>query len=128
MQFGQLGRDGFIAALAREFPEVAADIDPEVESGLLHLEMGALARAAQAAIDEEREPDVRHHFAFADHLLADAGLDLANAIYVSYLEYLHFDGHRAYAEKLMPSRLHAAWVDLNRYLDDLSSRAAEPEE
>jgi hypothetical protein len=117
MQF--LGREEFIRALESDFPDVAADIDPDVEGGLLHLEMAALARSAQAAIDSGNKADVRRHFAFADDLFRRAGPELKNALYVSYLEHLNFRGHRAYAEALLPPALHSGWVEINEYLEAL---------
>ena len=113
------GRDDFVDAVARTFPSVAADIDPEVEGGLLHLEMAALTRAAQAAIDSESRAEVMRHFRFADELFRRAGPDLKNAFYVSYLEHLNFGGHRAFAEKLLPPALHAGWVEINEHMADL---------
>ena len=114
-----LGRDDFIRALESNFPDVAGDIDAEVEGGLLHLEVAALARAAKAAINSGNEPEVRRHFAFADDLFRRAGPDLKNALYVSYLEHLDFRDHRAYAEALLPPALHSGWVEINEYLDRL---------
>ena len=119
-----LGRTDFIEALAFRFPAVAADIDPQVEGGLLHLEMAALARAAQAEIDSGSRAGVVQHFQFADELFRRAGPDLKNAFYVSYLEHLNFTGHRAFAKELLPSALHAGWVDINEHLDALFRKPA----
>jgi ketosteroid isomerase-like protein len=113
----------FIEALARTFPDVAAAIDPDVEAGLLHLEMATLARATQEAIDSESHPEVEKHFRFADELFRQAGPDLKNAFYVSYLEHLDFTGQRVFAEKLLPAELRAGWIEINAYLKDLSQRA-----
>jgi len=118
-----LGREEFVAAMGRTFPEIVAEIDPEIEAGLLHLEMAALARGAQAAIDAGSCEQVTRHFRFADNLFRQAGPDLKNALYVSYLEHLNFGGHRAFAEELLPPALHAGWVEINQYLDDLASRS-----
>jgi hypothetical protein len=114
-----LVREDYLAALQRDFPDVAADIDPDIEGGLLHLEIATLCRHAQAAIDAGDRASVRKHFAFADDLFRRSGPELKNAIYVSYLEHLHFGGHRQYAEALLPSALHAGWVEINQYLDSL---------
>ena len=112
-------RQQFIEALQRDFPEVMAAIDPDIEGGLLHLEVATLARHAQAAVDAGEVTLVRRHFRFADDLFRRSGPELKNALFVSYLEHLHFGGHRAYAEALLPSALHAGWVEINQYLDGL---------
>jgi hypothetical protein len=114
----RLGRTDFINALTREFPEVLDDVDPDIEGGLLHLEMAALARAAQVAVNSGREADARRHFEFVYRLLPNADDDLDNAIYVSFLEGLTFVD-AGDAQKLLPPGLHAAWVQINRLSDQL---------
>lgn len=49
---GEVDRDAFVAMLAARYPAVTADID-ECMHGFLHLEMGQLAKAVQAAISDE---------------------------------------------------------------------------
>ena len=61
----QIDRMQFIALLTERFPAVAADVD-ECARGLLHLEMGALARATQAAISDEDTAAVKGYFACSD--------------------------------------------------------------
>lgn len=70
--------------------------------------------------------EVRKHFTFADHLFRKAASDLKNAFYVSYLEHLNFAGHRAFAEDLLPPALHAGWLEINAYLDNLSTLGNNP--
>jgi hypothetical protein len=87
--------------------------------------VAALARATQAAIDSESRAEVTRYFAFADQLFQKAAPDLKNAFYVSYLEHLDFAGHRAFAEKLLPPALHAGWIEINDYLENLSKVSNE---
>jgi hypothetical protein len=75
----------FVALLTERFPEVAADID-ECARELLHLEMGTLARATQAAISKEDIPAVKQHFAFIGEVFRLATPEVKNAVFVSYLE------------------------------------------
>ena len=84
--------------------------------------MGTLAHATQMAISAEDVQTVRRHFAFVDELFSSAAPDVENAIYVSYLENLAFDGRQARrigARGLLPPRLRKALADLEEYLDKL---------
>lgn len=112
----RLSRTDFVRALEREFPEVLDDIDPDIEAGLLHLEMAALARAAQAATDAGNEAEARRHFEFVHRMLAKADDDLENAIYVSYLEGFTFVDP-CDALSWLPPGLHAAWAEMNGLTD-----------
>jgi len=108
----------FIALLAERFPEVAASID-ECAQGLLRLEMGTLARATRAAIDGQDKATVRRHFQFIDEVFRDAAPDVENAVCVSYLENLRFEGRKAAPTKardLLTPRLRQALDDLEKYL------------
>ena len=103
------------------FPEVAASID-DCSQGLLHLEMTTLARATQAAIDSQDEATVREHFQFVDELFRNAAADVENAVNVSYLENLRFEGRRAgatNARELLTPRLRQALAELEEYLKQL---------
>jgi len=90
----QIDRDRFVALLAERFPNVAAAIN-DCSQGLLHLEMATLARATQAAIDDQDHDTVRRHFHFIDEIFQQAASDVENAVNVSYLENLRFGGCKA---------------------------------
>ena len=114
----QIDRDRFIALLTERFPEVAASID-ECQRGLLHLEMATLARATQAAIDGQDRHTVRRHFQFIDEVFRQAAPDVENAVNVSYLENLRFEGRKAAptkARELLTPRLRQALAELEEYL------------
>jgi len=118
---GNIDHPRFIALLKARFPEVVAMID-DCSEGLLHLEMGTFARATQHAIDHQDKPTVRAHFQFIDEVFRDAAPDVQNAVYVSYLENLRFDGRKAAptgARELLSPRLQQALTDLEAYLDRL---------
>jgi len=117
----RIGHQQFIALLIARFPEVAAAIDA-CSQGLLHNEMATLARATQAAIDNQDKATVVRHFEFIDEVFRDAGPDVENAVYVSYLENLRFEGRKATptkARELLTPRLWQALVDLEEYLAKL---------
>jgi hypothetical protein len=108
----------FIALLTDRFPEVAAAID-DCSQGLLHLEMATLARATQAAIDNQDNVTVFRHFQFVDEVFRDAAPDVENAVNVSYLEHLRFEGRKAAptkARELLTPRLRQALIELDEYL------------
>jgi hypothetical protein len=114
-----IDRDRFIALLTERFPEVAATID-DCSQGLPHLEMATLARATQAAIDEQDRDVVRRHFEFIDEVFREAAPDVENAANVSYLENLRFEGRKAgptRARELLTPRLRQALTELETYLD-----------
>ena len=115
----------FIALLTDRFPEVAASID-ECSQGLLHPEMGTLARATQAAIEERDKATVVRHFQFIDEVFRDAAPDVENAVNVSYLENLRFDSAAAAsmkARELLPPRLRQALTELEEYLGRLFGKS-----
>ena len=119
-----IDRERFIALLNEQFPEVAAKID-DISEGLLHLEMATFSRETQAAIDAQDNETVKRHFRFIDEAFRDAAPDVENAVNVSYLENLRFDGRKAgltQARGLLPPRLHQALVDLEEYLAKLYDR------
>jgi hypothetical protein len=80
-----LGRDDFLARLSADFPNVVGQIN-QYEAGLLHCEMAAFRRATEQAIDAGRLWEAEKHFRLVEELLPNAGLELLNALEVSYLE------------------------------------------
>ena len=117
----RIDHEQFLALLTERFPEVAATID-DISQGLLHLEMATFARATQAAIDAAEIETIKRHFKFADEIFRDAAPDVENAINVSYLENLRFEGRkakRAKARELLPPRLKTALTELEAYLTEL---------
>ncbi|MDB5313718.1 MAG: hypothetical protein JWO38_7920 [Gemmataceae bacterium] len=119
-----IDRERFIALLTERYPAVAADVD-ECARGLLHLEMGALARATQAAISDEDKAPVRGYFAFIDEVFRLATPEVKNAVFVSYLERLGFDGRhgkRIGARELLSPQLQAGLRGLEEYNAELFRR------
>lgn len=124
----RIDRDRFIALLTERFPEIAAAID-DCSQGLLHLEMATVARATQAAIDSQARDTVRRHFQFIDEVFRQAVPDVENAVNVSYLENLRFEGRKATptkARELLTPRLRQALTELEEYLARLFGKTAEP--
>ncbi|MEX2093720.1 MAG: hypothetical protein WD971_13635 [Pirellulales bacterium] len=122
MTNGTIDHLRFMALLTQQFPEVVATVD-DCCQGLLHPEMGTLARATQAAIDAGDKETIRRHFAFVDEIFQDAAPDVENAIYVSYLENLRFEGRKAGpvdAAKLLSPRLQQARAELEAHWDNIN--------
>ena len=118
---GTIDRDKFIAMLQEQWPDVFADID-DCSTGLLHLEMATLARAAQAAISTEDMQLVKKHFRFIDDVYRQSTAEVTNAVNVSYLENLSFDGRHAKrikARELLSPQLQTALRELEEYLAQL---------
>ena len=114
----------FIALLSSRFPEVAAAID-DCSQGLLHLEMATLARATQAAIDNQDKATIARHFQFVDEVFREAAPDVENAVDVSYLESLRFEGQKAAptrARDLLTARLRLALIALEEYLARMANK------
>ena len=114
-------RETFIVMLTERYPVVAADID-ECARGLLHLEMGTLARAVQAAISDEDTAAVREHFRFIGEVYRRAAPEVKNAVHVSYLECLSFDGKhgkRIKAREMLSPELQAGLKGLEAYNAEL---------
>lgn len=118
---GMVDREAFIVMLTERYPAVAADID-ECARGLLHLEMGTLARVAQAAISDEDTAAVREHFRFIGEVYRQATPEVKNAVHVSYLEHLSFDGKhgkRIKAREMLSPELQAGLKGLESYNAEL---------
>ena len=112
----------FAGFLALHFPEVAATID-EADSGVLHLEVGALQLATRAAILQRDWPTVRTHFSFIDSVLEAADAGLHHAIGVSYLGSLFYGEmaiNFAKARTLMPKRLGVALEIIERHYEEMA--------
>lgn len=111
----------FISLVGEHFLDIAASID-DCRRGLLHPEMGAFAHATRAAIDAQDHETVLRHFRFIDEVFRNAAPDVENAVYVSYLENLRFEGHNAElmkARALLTPGLRQALSDLEAHLAQL---------
>ena len=115
------GPSRFAEILAAYFPDVAATID-ETESGNLRHEVDTLKLATRKAILEHDWITARAHFALVDHILESAGIDIHEAIGVSYLVNLFYGETTpefAKARMLMPKRLASALELMERHFEEL---------
>lgn len=112
-----IDEERFGELLAERFPVIAAEADEGVTPSIF-LRMGALAKATQGAIREGDRAAVKALFEFVSQVYRHANPDVCNAICVSYLEQLDFDGRRATAinaRQLLPTELQNADEDLGAY-------------
>lgn len=93
---------------AAAFPDLAQEL---VEAdGLLHLEMGAFASFMQRAKGRADWESYRRGAQLADTLWGNSDPALLNALRVSFLEHLDFNGPRGPAAwALLTPRLQVAW-------------------
>ena len=115
----------FIALLQQKFPDIATAID-DCSAGLLHREMATLGRATIEAIREGDAETIKEHFSFVDEVYRDADAAVENAVNVSYLEHIDFEGRRAraiHAHELLTPRLQKAVKELGEYWEALRRSA-----
>lgn len=103
------------------FPDLAEEFEEWAD--LLHLQMGAFAQITQGAKGDGDWEKYDRCIRLADTLFGSATPDLENALNVSYLEHLDFDGPRGPAawERLTP-RLKVGWKEMQRYLEALAAK------
>jgi hypothetical protein len=101
----------FQQALLAEFPELRPDV--ESNEGLVHLDVLALGARAQRAKGQADWAVYRRCVGLVERCWASAEPDLRNALAVSFLEHLDFDGPRGPdAWRLLSPTLQAEWQQL----------------
>jgi hypothetical protein len=98
-----------------EFPDLVEELDEDSSRGLVYIQLGTLARFAQAAIDRGEKTLVERCFALADRAKREGDDDVVNAVGVAFLEHLNFQNgkvRREWAFALMSPSLRAAAATL----------------
>jgi hypothetical protein len=115
----RLDKDKFVQLALAEFPQLREEF-AEVD-GLLHLQMAALSRLAQTAIDRNDLDLLVRCYVFLAEVLKSATSDVENAIYVSFLENLDFESspYGAEAKRLLPLALQKALVELDEHWENM---------
>lgn len=107
-----------IALIESRFPALAADFHDEIIDGLLHPQLGAFSRYAQAAIDSG---DFNTWGLITDtfmNLWLSCDAALQNALNVSFLEHLDFGEQRFERQQAfasMPTAMRDAWSEMDEY-------------
>lgn len=105
-----------------EFPELRAEFADD--EGLPYVQMGTFARLMQQAKGSADWATYARAARLADDLWARADAGLRNALNVSLLEHLDFDGPRgAPAWSMLSARLQRAWRAMAAYNEWLHSGA-----
>ena len=110
--------DDFRRLALAEFPELHDAF--ELDAGLLHLQMHAFTRLAQAAKGRGDWETYARCMRLADELWRQPDHELLNALNVSFLEHLDFDGPRGPTawEHLTPA-LRDGWQAMRAYNERL---------
>jgi hypothetical protein len=113
----------FVRLLLAEFPELGQEIINA--DGLLHLQMHAFARRMQRAKGAADWSVYKRGVRLADELWARPDADLRNALNVSFLEHLDFDGPRgADAWARLTSELQHGWQEMRAYNERIALHSA----
>lgn len=105
----------FLALALAEFPSLGEEFAEE--EGSLHLQMAAFSHLAQAAIERNDLATLKLCYSLLEEAVKSATLDVENAIYVSFLENLDFEGspYGAEAKRLLPPLLSKMLAELEAH-------------
>lgn len=110
----------FVRLALIAFPELREEFEDNAE--LLHVQMGAFARRTQRAKGEGDWDAYARCVRLADEMWRHPDYYLQNALNVSYLEHLDFDGPRgAIAWEHLTPALRDGWRAMRAYNERLSS-------
>ena len=119
--------------LLEKFPETTEEV--QYYKGLLHLEMAALRRLADKAIETGDLKRLENIYEFLADIMKNprnVHPDVENAINVSFVENLEVDfANSKYgqeAERIMPDVIRKMWQEMMQYMKDLSHKAKNIEE
>jgi hypothetical protein len=122
---GPYSRSDFVRLGLAEFPALRAEFDEA--DGLLHLQMHAFTRLMQQAKGSADWGTFRRGVRLAAELWSRPDEDLLNALNVSFLEHLDFEGpHGPEAWQRLTSELQHGWKAMKAYNDRVAAHAALP--
>jgi hypothetical protein len=111
----QLSRKAFLQLLADSFPEIAEEVLDEDYIGLIHLQVGAMARYANRLIQAGRFDVLKKLFDFFHHTVTKVDSNTENALYVSFLEHVDMAGESEKAKQAhrgLPAEYLSTWQAL----------------
>ena len=110
----------FTRMLVSEFPHIEADV--RHWDGLLHLEMGEFARLMEDARERGDWAMYERGVRLADKLWSAPDSSVENALNVSFLEHLAFEGpHGETAWEMLTPALQRGWENMMSYLATLAA-------
>ena len=118
----------FVGLVLGEFPQLTEEFAEE--EGLLHLQTAAFSRFAQAAIDGGDLDTLRRCYDLLAEVMKSCTFEVENAIYVSFLENLDFEGPPGGAEarRLLPPTLAQALAELEAHWQRFGEWQAEAQD
>ena len=88
----ELSKAEFLTLLTETFPETREDVlDPDYDD-LIHLQVGILANYANKCVEIKRFDELKKVFDFFEATEKKVDSDIENALYVSFLEHVDFEG------------------------------------
>ena len=122
---GPYGQADFVRLAVAEFPSLQDEFAEA--DGLLHLQMHAFTRLMQRAKGSADWATYKRGVRVAAELWGRPNESLLNALNVSFLEHLDFDGPRGpEAWNRLTSELKHGWEAMKAYNDRLAARSARP--
>jgi hypothetical protein len=122
---GPYSHADFVRLTLAEFPELREEFEEDAE--LLHLQMHAFTRRVEQAQEERDWATFGRAMRLADRLWQRPDADLLNALNVSFLEHLDFDGPDGPdAWSHLSSQLQDGWRAMDAYMRRLAALAAPP--
>ena len=110
----------FRSTVLAEFPQLRENF--EGDDDLPYMQVGVFAKFTQSAKGRADWDTYERCVCLADRLLSRASSELENALYVSYLEHLDFDGPRGpKAWSLLTPELQAAWRRITKSIERLAA-------
>jgi hypothetical protein len=82
----------FFQLLVKHFPEIAEDVFDEDYNGLVHLQIGCMARYASELIRHGKFDFLKQLFDFFQTTVEKVDSSTENALYVSFLEHVDMAG------------------------------------
>jgi len=93
----ELTQAQFLANLIERFPTIAEEVLED--TGLIHLQVGSLARYANDCLAKGRLDEVARVINYFQNTVEKVDSNTENALYVSFLEHLEFEGETENAKQ-----------------------------
>lgn len=111
----ELTTDEFLRVLVDYFPETKDEVlDPDYV-GLIHLQVGGFANYANECIERKRFDELKKIFDFFEATVNKVHTTVENALYVSFLEHVDFNGlNEKEIKKYLNPDLYKTWTELRK--------------
>ena len=88
----ELTQAAFLTSLVAQFPSLTSEVFDEDYEGLIHLQVSCLTRYANACFTTARLDELARVIRFFESTVERVDSSTENALYVSFLEHLDFEG------------------------------------